>query len=212
MTDESAAEPIVIVAGFVLCGLATTMAMLEAGGMPLAGDPGPPTYELPQTTHSVEEFMRGLFGPYGMADQIVSQLPAPLLAIGNNFDARWFAGLGGQAVKLVNPHLLGEIPLGSYRVIWLDRDELERARAWLRYVGLPETGMICHIIQAYFTASRPLARAALLKAGATILDVQHADLFSNQDRRRVVVDRMVDFLDLPLDRGAMVERLAAVEW
>lgn len=206
------APPVVIVAGFVLCGLATTMAMLEAGGLQVAGGAHAPTYEIPQTAHRIDAFVRGVFGPYGVADEVLKQLPQPIHEMGGALDAAWFKSLHGQAVKLVNPHLMKPIPCGNYRVIWLDRDELERARAWLEYVGAPTTGMFCHIIQNYFTTNRSAARSALLDAGGTILDIQHRDLFGDHDHRVAVIDRIVDFLGMPLDRAAMLARSMAPAW
>jgi hypothetical protein len=205
MTMERA--PVVIVSGFMRCGMATTMAMLEAGGIPIAGGAHPPTYELPQTAHKVELFMRGMFAPYGMdIDQALAQLPPEMLALGDGYDPAWIAGCGGKAVKLVNPHLVPSIPFGPHRAIWLDRDEQERARSLAVYLGMPPIGLFCDIIANYFTTWRPAARAALEKSGATILDIQHADLTGGAERCRAAVDRIADFLDVPLDRDAMVRR------
>lgn len=199
-------KPIVMVAGFMRCGMATTMAMLEAGGMPIAGGAHPPTYELPQTAHKVERFVRGLFEPYGIADQVMAQMTPEMLALGDGYDRAWISGCGGKAVKLVNPHLVPSLPFGRHRAIWLDRDEQERARSLATYMGMPATGLVVDIIANYFTASRPIARTALEKSGATLLDIQHADLTGGPERCRRAVDRIADFLNLPLDRDAMVSR------
>lgn len=203
--------PVVIVSGFMRCGMATTMAMLEAGGMPIAGGAHPPTYELPQTAHKVEHFVRGLFGPYGIADQVMAQMTPEMLALGDSYDRAWISGCGGKAVKIVNPHLMPSLPFGRHRAIWLDRDEQERARSLATYMGMPATGLVVDIIANYFTASRPIARTALEKSGATLLDIQHADLTGGPERCRSAVDRIADFLNVPLDRDAMVRRAAVAK-
>ena len=199
-------KPVVIVSGFLRCGMATTMAMLEAGGVTIAGGAHPPTYELPQTAHKVERFVRGMFGPYGIADQALAQIPMEMRSLGDGYDPAWIAGCGGKAVKLVNPHLVPSIPFGRHRVIWLDRDEQERARSLAVYIGVEPIGLFCDIIASYFTAWRAPARTALEKAGATLLDIQHADLTGGRERCRSAVDRIADFLNVPLDRDAMVRR------
>lgn len=206
MAQVDKPAPVVIVSGFMRCGMATTMAMLEAGGVTIAGGAHPPTYELPQTAHKVERFLRGMFGPYGIADQVIAQLPPEMLSLGDGYDPAWIAGCGGKAVKLVNPHLVPSIPFGRHRVIWLDRDEQERARSLAAYMGMTATGLLVDIVASYFTASRPAARTALEKSGATLLDIQHADLTGGPERCRSAVDRIADFLDVPLDRDAMVRR------
>jgi hypothetical protein len=99
------------------------------------------------------------------------------------------------------------IPSGEHRVIWLDRDEQERAQSLLRYIGAPEIDMMADIIANYFTACRPVAREALQRAGATLLDVQHADLTGGPQRCRAVVDRIANFIGLPLDRAAIAKRV-----
>lgn len=203
--------PVVMVTGFMRCGMATTMAMLEAGGVTIAGGAHPPTYELPQTAHKVERLVRGMFGPYGIADQIIAQLQPEMLSLGDGYDPAWISRCAGQAVKLVNPHLVPSIPFGRHRAIWLDRDEQERARSLAAYIGMPETGLVVDIIASYFGASRLAARTALEKSGATLLDIQHADLTGGPERCRSAVDRIADFLNVPLDRDAMVRRAAVAK-
>lgn len=209
--DTQQRPPVIVVAGFMRCGMATTMAILEAGGLPIAGNATPPTYELPQTAHRLEDFVLGCFGAYGLSAQIMDRMPASVRDVGASFDASWLSGQRGQAVKLVNPHLL-RLPAGAYRAIWLDRDEQDRARSVLQYIGATGTGLLQDIIADYFTRMRSPARAELQRAGATILDVRHEDLMADPDRRRTVVDQIADFVGLPLDRAAMVERTASVVW
>lgn len=181
--------------------------------MPLAGAAQPPTYELPETSHSVKRFVVDLLGR-DLAPGILPLLPPTLLSIGEGVEIneQWFSSLHGQAVKLVNPHLLVTIPKGKHRVIWLDRDEQDRARSLLRYIGQPETGLMIDLLASYLTNRRPVARAALLDAGATILDVRHEDLMGGPHRCQRVVDGIVDFIGFPLDRAAMVKRAAAAVW
>jgi hypothetical protein len=200
-------SPIIIVAGFLRCGMATMMAMLEAGGVPIAGGALPPSYELPQTAHKIEDFIRGIAGPYGVADAMLAQIPQPMLELGGAAYPAWFDSLHGQAVKFVSPHLMPHIPRGANRVIWMDRDEQERARSLLRYVGAPVIDFHADIFAAYFTACRPAARERLRRAGATILDVQHADIVGGPERCRAAVDRIADFIGLPIDREAMARRV-----
>lgn len=205
--------PVVVVSGFMRCGMATTMAMLEAGGLPIAGGAHPPTYELFETSCSVRGVVRDIFPP-GLVEPIEASLPPAIRDFGQDveIDPVWFASLRGQAVKLVFPHLLKVIPRGDHRVIWLDRDEQDRARSLARYMGIPETGLTLDWLANYFASRRPHARAALVSAGASILDVRHEDLIGGAERCRLVVDRIVDFIERPLDRAAMIKRAGAAIW
>lgn len=205
-------EPIIVVAGFLRCGMATTMAMLEAAGVPIAGRALPPTYEIPETAHSLELFMRDLFGP-DRAPVAIAALPPALRDVGkrSHLDPAWLSLQAGKAVKFVNPHLM-KIPSGSYRVLWLNRDERDRARSWLAYMGQPESDMVIDGFMAYFISRKMPALGALRRAGGVILELRHEDLLATDGRREAAVDRIAEFLGCPLDRAAAVKRLESTIW
>ena len=51
------------------------------------------------------------------------------------------------------------------------------------------------------------ARRTFGDAGGAILDVHHAELIGPPEQLRATVDRIADFVGMPLDRDAMVKRL-----
>lgn len=207
--------PVVIVSGGVRCGTSLGVAMLEAGGMDIA-NAGPPFYELDQ----VKADARLVFADVlrHAADTGSSQhmrwWARPVLwglraaARGGrrfSIDAEWFASLDGCAIKVPMPHYV-KVPAGSHRALWLDRNEGARAHSLLRHIDIEASPERLEALARYFTAARHAGRAALVESGAQILDLHFEDLVEGATSCRRAVDKIATFLDLPLDRDAMVAR------
>lgn len=200
---------IVIVAGLGHCGSSLAMAMLIAGGMSAAGA-GPPFFEKPEAAHAILPLLREFVPPRGkwVVSAVMAILPPTIRNVGGGISPAWFASIEGQAVKILNPHLLS-IPSGNHRAIWLDRNEQDRATTAIRYTELEgdRPGLREHLV-SYYSDRRDVARDALLRAGSSVIDVNYEDLVGSPDRCRAAVDRIADFVGLPLSRDAMVERAA----
>lgn len=215
MTMERA--PVVIVSGGVRCGTSLGVAMLEAGGMDIAGA-GPPFYEHDQVKANIRlvlgDFLRHARGTH--PGQHMRWWGLPVLwslrtacAGGRRFsiDAEWFATLGGCAVKVPMPHYV-KVPAGNHRALWIDRNEETRAISLLRHIDIEESPERIEALARYFTAARRAGRAALVESGAQILDLRFEDLVKGALSCRRAVDRIAAFLDRPVDREAMVARAA----
>jgi len=210
-------QHITIVSGGVRCGTSLGVAMLEAGGMDVAGA-GPPFYELDQVKADARlvlgDFLRAATEPASSQHMRWWVLPVlwGLRAATRggrrlSVDAGWFATLDGCAVKVPMPHYV-KVPHGPHRVLWLDRNEEARAISLLRHMDLEASPERLEALARYFTAARRAGRAALVEAGARILDVRFEDLVNGETSCRCAVDRIAAFLDRPLDRAAMVARAA----
>lgn len=205
----------IIVSGFQECGASKLTGMLNAGGLHLAGGAKEPSYELAEATPAPGAILSDMFAAWPplmryQANQfIVPQLSGPGYGGTRRIDPAWWATLGGMVVKVVYPHLI-IIPRGTCRAIWCDpTDERRRAIAVLTYgysgTDAPPRSCI-DLINHYFVERRAVARGALERAGATILDINQAEITGSEERCRAVCERIAAFLDVPLDVDAMVER------
>lgn len=204
---------VIIVSGFQECGSAKLTGLLKAGGLRLAGGANEPSFELHAATPP----------PAVVIDDIFSVLPSILREHAHQFmprqaggggtqeiDTLWWAGIHGEVVKIVYPHLL-KIPHGDHKALWCDPvDERHRAVAVLSYGGGKPTNAMVDICNHYFVTRRDVARHALESAGARLLTVNQAETTSGPERCRAACNRIADFLGVTLDIEAMVERACAV--
>jgi hypothetical protein len=202
---------VVIVAGAARCGTSLMMAMLEAGGMDVAGVRQPffedPRGRVPLGTvfGDLARHLRDM-GVRWWAPLVL--WPFMACRLRRRIDPRWLASLEGCAVKLLMPHLL-IIPPGANLALWMDRDEHDRADSLLHHLNIRPSPEAIELITRWFEACRQPGHDTLTKAGVRILDVDYEDLVAGPVRCRRAVDRIIAFLGVPLDREAMVARAAA---
>lgn len=102
-------QPIVFVSGLSRCGTSLTMQMLQAGGLPCAGNW--PSFEPPETTG------------HAQAD--------------NMFDLVWLNGQRGQAMKWLDPYRWAPLPSSvPFVVIWLTRNAKQQAKSQAKFASL----------------------------------------------------------------------------
>jgi hypothetical protein len=119
-----------------------------------------------------------------------------------NFPADWVADARGKAVKVIAyqlKHLPAEF---DYRVIFMQRKIAEVLASWKRMgltrakIKLNEHEKMLSFKTEYAIYEASLTRQPHMRA----LFVQYNDLL---DDAKVHIGRIRDFLDLPLDAGAM---------
>lgn len=186
----------IVVAGMGRCGMSVMMAMIEAGGVDVA-QATPPFYENPKVSLPGSRWAR------------LAAVNA--LALFNAATVDWTlrgplaAGFAGKAVKLTGPHQ-GWIPECS-AAIWMERSEAERMASAVRwYDGRMDTKEIYRRFGGGLR--RTMSRRALLQAKAQILDIDYSEVVGGDATCGPAVDRIIEFLALPLDRDAMIARAA----
>lgn len=172
------------------------MAMLVAGGANAAGAT-PPFYENPKAMLPGSRWSR-LAAKNALALFEVAKfdrtLPPALLG-----------AFVGKVVKLTGPSDYWIPPRA--RVLWMERPEAERLAAAVRwYDGHFDAKEVHRIFRG--GARWHSSRHVLAMAGAMVLDIDYHDVVGGDSTCTRAVDRIVDFLELPLDRDAMVARAA----
>lgn len=210
----------IVVSGFQSCGAATLTGMLAAGGMALAGGAHEPSYELNAATPTPAAILDDLFSSFppfvanAMRQMIGQQLRGPGCDGTRHINAAWWASIGGAVVKVAHPHLL-TIPRGPFKTLWCDpADERRRAITVLAFGdsngGANVPPGLVDLMQHHFIERRAVARTALERAGATIMNVGQADLTSGRERCRAICEKIAAFLKVPLDIDAMVARASSI--
>lgn len=144
---------ITIVAGFGRCGSSLIMQMLEAGGMPCAGE-----YPAFEDEHTGGEFFEGA-----------------------ELDRAWLSQMSGHAIKILDPHR-GRIPVGDYHLVWCSRDQREQAKSQAKFahllMGVPISRTTVRQFERSYRADKIPAIRALLDAapGKPILDLRFEEV------------------------------------
>lgn len=162
---------ITIVSGFGRCGSSLVMQMLNAGGMPCAGEY--PAFEAAESS-----------GHLG----------------GASISAEWLASIPGHAVKILDPQN-GRIPRSVCCVIWCSRDYHEQARSQAKFAamfGMPVNRDTVRAFEESYRRDKPAAVKSLLRTGTSgIMEVRFDDLLRNpQDEARKIADYCCTTLDV----------------
>lgn len=149
-------EAITIVSGFGRCGSSLVMQMLDAGGMPCAGEY--PAFEPEQSRAHLA---------------------------GGAVSAEWLASIAGHAVKILDPQN-GTMPKVECRIIWCARDYHEQARSHVKFgavFGLPADRALVRSYEKSYRRDKPLAVRSLLRTGApSIAEVRFEDVLREPER------------------------------
>jgi Sulfotransferase family len=189
----SANAPITIVSGLPRSGTSLMMQMLAAGGIP------PFTDRLRVADES---------NPRGYYElERVKQLKT---------DSAWLTDARGKAVKIIHL-LLPELPLNAgheYRVVFMRRDigeVIASQRAMLARMGKTGAALDDTKLAALFEAQLSRVETWLREHSASVqfLDVPHHELVTNPG---FLIDRIVEFLGLELDRTKMAEAVDPTLW
>jgi hypothetical protein len=174
---------VIVVSGLPRSGTSVMMKMLSAGGVPLlidgirAADPDNPEgyYELER----------------------VKQLPKG--------DRAWLDGAGGKAVKIISALLQHLPPEHRYRVIFMRRNIAEVLRSQRAMIARSK-GPLKHDDEAQMAALfekhlRQVEGWLRAQPSFAVLDISYNELLRDPTTQ---VDRVVRFLERPLDREAML--------
>lgn len=181
---------ITIVSGLPRSGTSLMMQMLEAGGMPVLTDGARP---------ADNDNCRGYYEL-----EKVKRLER---------DKSWLPQAENKAVKVVSA-LLYELPASHrYRVLFMlrDLDEVLRSQTrMLQRLDAPDRGPPASAMRGHF--QQHLERLRRWLAGAEHMDVlycEHRALFDNPEP---LVEQIVQFLDRPLDKPRMLQRIDPSLW
>lgn len=179
--------PVIVVSGLPRSGTSLMMNMLQAGGVPIvtdairtADDDNPKGYfELER----VKQLARG--------------------------DVAWVSEAHGKAVKVISALLEHLPPTSSYKVLFMQRklpEVLASQRKMLERRGEPTDTVPDEKMAALF--EKHLEKVGAWLAAQPNISVLYVPYHELAERPESQLDRIVEFLGLPLDRAAM---LAAVD-
>jgi len=185
--STSEAAPVIVVSGLPRSGTSLMMNMLRAGGVPIVTD---------ELRTADDDNPRGYFEL-----ERVKQLAKG--------DAAWVQEANGHAVKVISA-LLEHLPATTiYRVLFMQRrlpEVLASQRKMLERRGEPTDTVPDEKMAALFEKHLEKIEGWLAQQpNFSVLYVPYHEL---AERPEGQLDRIVDFLGLPLDRDAM---LAAVD-